>query len=237
MVVHKVTQGTGKTEYSTAVDPLTSLPNRLAFEADAKGLREYGQQEIGLTLIDISHFKHLNETLGFAAGDKILMALAARIKQSALASDRVYRAGNDQFLVMGRGGAEEMNLRRMALIDMTAQPMMVDDTSYVLQFHMGTHVSEQPETAGEALARAERALLLAKTHRTSMVHYAPAMGKSNYDPRLTKEIQDALSLGQFELFFQPQVDALDGLALAWFPLIAFCLLPKKPGLLKTSIAM
>lgn len=213
MVVHRVTQGTGKPEYSTAVDPLTSLPNRLAFEQDAQGLRDYGQQEIGLSLLDISHFKNLNETLGFSVGDKFLMIVAARIKQAALSTDRVYRIGNDQFLVMGRGDPEDRSARRRALIDALALPVTVDNTPYVLQFHVGTHVSEQPETASEALVKAERALFMAKTQRTYEVHYSPAMGASNYDPKLTKEIQDALSLGQFEVFFQPQVDALDGLAL------------------------
>ena len=202
MVVHRVTQGMDKTAYAGSEDALTSLPNRLAFENDAQNLRDFGQQRISLTLLDISHFKHLNETLGFDTGDKCLMALASRLKRAALGTDRVYRAGNDQFLIMGSGDEADIVLRRAQLLDALAQPMELNGADYVLQFHVGTHVCDHPETPIEGLARAERALLLAKTQRTQEVRYSPSMGTSDYDPRLTKEIQDAMALGQFELFYR-----------------------------------
>lgn len=211
MVVHRMTNGTSKADYSTAVDALTSLPNRLAFEQEAQVLRSTGQDPIILTLLDISHFKHLNSTLGFEAGDRILMTVAARLKRAALVTDRVYRVGNDQFLIMGGGDASTLDLRQQRVMEALAQPLPTPEgVEYLLQFHGGTHMSHDPETPADGMAKAERALAVAKEQRQAVVHYTAAMGLSTYDPRLTKDIHDAINSGQLELFYQPQVDALDG---------------------------
>jgi diguanylate cyclase (GGDEF)-like protein len=209
MVVHRSPEGTVKAEYTTSKDPLTALPNRFVFEQDALNLQSLGQERLSLTLLDISHFKHLNESIGFDAGNKCLMEVAARIKQAALATDRVYRAGNDQFLVLGRSGDDILERRRDSLREALAQPLTLGEAQYVLQFHVGTHTAEPGETPNQALAKTERALFHAKSRRLAEVAYSPAIAQTPYDPGLTKAIQDGLRQREFELFFQPQLDALD----------------------------
>ncbi|MEO6359038.1 MAG: diguanylate cyclase, partial [Sphingomicrobium sp.] len=84
-------------------DGLTSLPNRRAFQArlQAVTLRamESGGQ-VGLLLIDLDHFKHVNDSLGHAAGDDLLRAIATRLSDSIRESDFVARVGGDEFAVI-----------------------------------------------------------------------------------------------------------------------------------------
>ena len=210
MVIHRLSEGSSKVDYALHVDALTSLPNRWMFEKDAESLQGYGQQTLSLTLIDISHFKNINETLGFQKGDMCLMEVAAVIKQGVLQNDRVYRVGNDQFLVLGSGAPNDTLTRRTQLTAALAKPLNLGNSQYVLQFHIGAHLSQYPEPAADALTRAERALFWGKTHKAAYIEYDDRMRPAAYDPLLTKSIHDGLAKNEFVLYFQPEVDLLDG---------------------------
>ena len=84
-------------------DPLTGLPNRRAFQKrlQAAVLRSmrYGTK-LGLLIIDLDHFKHVNDTLGHAAGDALLKKFSERLKVSMRADDFVGRIGGDEFAIV-----------------------------------------------------------------------------------------------------------------------------------------
>jgi diguanylate cyclase (GGDEF)-like protein/PAS domain S-box-containing protein len=84
-------------------DALTSLPNRRAFQShlQAASLRamETGEQ-IALLLIDLDHFKHVNDSLGHSAGDEVLRAVAERLRESVRDHDFVARVGGDEFAII-----------------------------------------------------------------------------------------------------------------------------------------
>jgi diguanylate cyclase (GGDEF)-like protein len=210
MVIHRLAEGSSKVDYALHVDALTSLPNRWMFEKDAESLQGYGQQTLSLTLLDISHFKSINETLGYQKGDMCLMEVAATIKQAVLQTDRVYRVGNDQFLVLGGGSPSETLTRRTQLLAALAKPLNLGNSEYVLQFHIGTHLAQYPEPPVDALAKAERALFWGKTHKASYIEYDDRMQPAAYDPLLTKAIHEGLARNEFVLYFQPEVDLIDG---------------------------
>lgn len=209
MVIHRISEGNTKAEYATQIDTLTSLPNRWMFEKDVENLRSYGQQTFSLTVVDISHFKNINDTLGSQKGDLCLMEVAAIVKQAALKTDKVYRVGNDQFLVMGSGDSKDNMTRRTSLSEGLCRPLNLGNSQYVLQFHVGTHISNFPENGFDALAKAERALFWGKAHKLNYVEYDQSMLPNAYDPLLTKAINDGLSRNEFLLYFQPEVDLLD----------------------------
>jgi len=84
-------------------DSLTELPNRAAFEAylQAATFRAMeGGAGIGLLLIDLDHFKHVNDTLGHGAGDLLLKTFGRRLQQTMRAGDYVARLGGDEFAVV-----------------------------------------------------------------------------------------------------------------------------------------
>ncbi len=84
-------------------DPLTHLPNRLAFESQTDlAIRgcERDHSQLALILIDLDHFKTVNDTLGHAIGDELLKSVASRLHECVRGSDIVARIGGDEFVVV-----------------------------------------------------------------------------------------------------------------------------------------
>lgn len=208
MIVHRLTDDLSKSGYLNNVDPLTSVPNRWAFEADFQSLQGY-RQNMGLALFDVSHFKKFNETVGFAAGDRVLMEMASRIKAGAAETDRVYRIGNDQFLLMTLQGEEILDKALPALQTALGAPISIGGHEYVMRFHVGLSTPAAEDAASDALRKAELALSHAKLGYSGVVRYHLQMGTKDYDPAMVKEIRDAIRDDQLCLFFQPQIDLVD----------------------------
>ena len=209
MIVHRATDDTTKMGYVNHTDPLTSLPNRWSLEADLKVLSDMGQN-LTLAMVDIDHFKKFNENMGFEAGNRALMEIAARLKSGLLPSERAYRIGNDQFVLMGTAGEEDLFQRLHELLPLLSEPLTFSSKEYVLRFNVGLAHVDRSEPTEEAMKRTEIALYNAKASRSGFARYVPEMETSAYDPSLIKQIRDAIKLDQLVLFYQPQVDLIDG---------------------------
>lgn len=208
MMVHDITDNTNKAGYVSQIDALTSLPNRWAFENDTHSL--HNLKDFALMLIDISHFRDFNDKVGFAAGDRCLMELGARIRQHTCKSDRVYRIGNDQFLILGPNAQDDIDYRRNNLLPLLSEPLLINGNQYELQFNIANVVCTEQSQTDTLLTQAENALLVAKNNKLHYVVYSDAMnGTSVYDPSMIKTIKDAISNGEFVAYFQPQVDLID----------------------------
>jgi diguanylate cyclase (GGDEF)-like protein/PAS domain S-box-containing protein len=84
-------------------DPLTHLPNRLAFESQIElAIRscERDKKQVALMLLDLDHFKTVNDTLGHPVGDELLKSVASRLRECLRASDIVARLGGDEFVIV-----------------------------------------------------------------------------------------------------------------------------------------
>lgn len=96
--------------YHTAYhDALTGLGNRHALHRDLgalPGLGSDGAVAGVLMLIDLDRFKRINDTMGHAAGDEVLVVLARRIRKVAAAGTRIYRLGGDEFVILSEGPQE-----------------------------------------------------------------------------------------------------------------------------------
>jgi diguanylate cyclase (GGDEF)-like protein len=100
-------------KWASEHDALTHLPNRRAFQARLQGatLRAMGSgRQVGLLLIDLDHFKHVNDTLGHGAGDHLLQVFAKRLQSSSRETDFVARLGGDEFAVILEGRVDEADL-------------------------------------------------------------------------------------------------------------------------------
>ena len=96
-------------------DVLTGLPNRRAFQAHLQAATIRAMERggmLGLLLLDLDHFKHVNDSLGHAAGDHLLKTFGGRLKKSVRATDFVARLGGDEFAVVLEGVGAEADLMK-----------------------------------------------------------------------------------------------------------------------------
>lgn len=148
-------------------DALTSLANRRAF-TDRLSLALARNRRSGLEsavlFLDIDRFKEVNDSLGHAAGDRLLAQLAVRLRTSVRASDTVARFGGDEFAVLLEDVRERHNAVRIAekILAAARQPLAVEGSEIVATASIGIAYSDAVSSDEDVLKRADRALYEAK---------------------------------------------------------------------------
>ena len=151
-------------EARAATDPLTGLPNRRRFDDHVRSLdgRRRANDRVGILMIDLDHFKLLNDEHGHPAGDRVLAAAARAIATSVRDVDLPARVGGEEFAVVVRdpsGAAEVAERVRSAIAAIDLRP----DGLPLVTASVGVAVAADPtEPVRDVIARADRALLRAK---------------------------------------------------------------------------
>jgi diguanylate cyclase (GGDEF)-like protein/PAS domain S-box-containing protein len=192
-------------------DPLTKLPNRSSFEANFyKVSQSLGpDSEARLILIDLDHFKQVNDSLGHAAGDKLLQSVAERLSQFVAERGHLARIGGDEFaLVMSFATADEEEHFCDALIGQLRVFTIMGNT-----MHVGASVGVSKVLIGTtplaALREADIALYEAKSKGRN--RWQAFEGKMSdlieTRQRLESDLRNALPGGdQFRVVYQPIYD-------------------------------
>ncbi len=204
-------------------DELTRLPNRARLSQmllDAMGSTDRDGYLLVVCYLDIDHFKPVNDRYGHAAGDRLLVELAGRLR-SALRSrenwaDVAARLGGDEFVLLLRAGTiEEARLAVERVLRVVAQPYVIDKEAEAVQVSasMGATIYPIDRSDADTLLR----------HADHAMYGAKQAGRNGYlffDPenrRRTEErvmaigrVQEALDLHEFVLFYQPKVDMRSG---------------------------
>lgn len=199
-------------------DQLTGLPNRVLLLdrlQQALGHAHPGGSRLGLLLLDLDHFKDLNDTLGHPAGDWLLRAAAERFRGAIRPSDTLARLGGDEFAVVQPGleGPEEAAALAQRLIDTLAAPFVLKVQEIHVSASVGTALFEgDPEHADELFRKADLALYRAKREgRGRFSSFEPSMDTEvQARGRLERELRAALDRKEFELHYQPQIDLRTG---------------------------
>ena len=148
-------------------DPLTRLPNRAAFHEHLDDLVQHldGQREQAAVLcIDLDRFKEINDSLGHAAGDRVLVDCAKRLLDCVRDTDLVARLGGDEFAVVVTGIAEPGDVQSLCdrILRSLADPIRVDGTEAVVGASIGVamvperwprHGANSAELGHSALSR------------------------------------------------------------------------------------
>jgi len=200
-------------------DSLTGLPNRHMFRTRLEAwLADAAQIAVPFVvlLIDLDQFKEVNDTLGHAVGDQLLVAVAARLRAAVGPEVTVARLGGDEFTVLLR--CEDMAPSVIAavveaLIRDLAQPFTLETDTVFVSASIG--LAPWPEagnSAEELLRHADQAMYAAKrAGRNRYCHYVPALQAAAQErAALTCDLRCALAGGQFALAYQPIVDMADG---------------------------
>jgi len=195
-------------------DPLTGLPNRTLFQhrfQEAVSASETLGEMFGLIMIDVDHFKDINDTLGHDAGDALLKRLAGMLQHAFRAGDTVARLGGDEFAVILRGLHSESDMIRPieALQDLLRRPIQHGGRSFTASASIGAALHGDPDAdPAHMIKNADIALYRAKeAGRNRSIVFEPSM-RSEVEQRLEllRDVRAALTENEFTLYYQPVVD-------------------------------
>ncbi len=195
-------------------DSLTGLANRALLRdrmvhARAQSMRDGSR--VVLYLLDLDNFKGVNDSLGHAAGDELLVAVTRRLRAVTRDVDTLGRLGGDEFVVLAVG-LDEGDSRALAqrLLDVFATPFPVEGHQITQSASIGVVMCEASTISSceDSIRSADIALYEAKRRgRGQIVTYTPAMSsRSTESFQLGQELALAASRGQIDMHYQPIVD-------------------------------
>ncbi|HUL91191.1 MAG TPA: EAL domain-containing protein [Burkholderiales bacterium] len=198
-------------------DTLTGLPNRLmAFDRIGMEISraKRSAQRFAVLFIDLDDFKSVNDSLGHAVGDRLLVAIGARLQEAMRDADTVARLGGDEFLVLASDIRSEMQVEKIAerLLDAVAEPQELSGRKVVAQCSIGIAVyPDNGEDVESLLANADNAMYQAKaTQQGTATFFTEEMNiRLRKRVQMAQDLRVAIELGQMTLNFQPIVATAD----------------------------
>jgi diguanylate cyclase (GGDEF)-like protein len=200
-------------------DPLTGLPNRRLLLERLRQPLDTGARDgrsQALLLVDLDHFKTVNDTLGHQAGDLMLKEVARRVAAAARADDTVCRLGGDEFVIMleelsevAGEAAEQAKAAGEKILAAIDKPYLIEKRERLLTASIGITVfGNRQNSTDEVLQQADIALDYAKAAgRNTLRFFSPALQATvNARAALEQELRQAIKANQFLLYYQPQVE-------------------------------
>jgi len=200
-------------------DKLTGLPNRVLLQEHAEVAIARARRTlhaVGILLLDLDRFKHINDSLGHHVGDEVLQIVAKRLSDCVRSSDTVVRMGGDEFVVLLSDLNQREEAQKIAtkILDVLAEDVVVG--SHMLRITPSIGVACCPQDGGD--------LSTLLKHADAAMYHAKDMGRNNvqvFTPKLNERLTHRLELeadlshavgrGELVLHYQPLVDARTGL--------------------------
>jgi diguanylate cyclase (GGDEF)-like protein len=213
-----VRQRTAELDHLASYDALTDLPNRILFEdrlTQALVLAQRSQQTLGMLFLSLDRFKKVNDTLGHAAGDRLLQEVALRLSGCIREGDTVARFEGDEFalLLTPIGGTKDVVEIIYRINEMLNSPFILDAQELFITASIG--ISLYPDDGADAhtlLKNAGAALYRAKEQGGGNYQFYAADMNAKAVKRLALEnsLRRALEKKEFEVYYQPRVDTSTG---------------------------
>ncbi|MFT3821496.1 MAG: EAL domain-containing protein [Rubrivivax sp.] len=206
-------QSEDRLAYLANYDPVTGLPNRSLFRdrlAHAMLGADRNGQRVALLFVDLDDFKHVNDSLGHAAGDELLQQVAARLGAAVRANDTVSRLGGDEFTVIVEGLAREEDAVHVAanILEQSARPYLLGAREVYVTASVGIAIYPRDGANADALLmNADAAMYRAKENgRHGFEFFTQAIStRAQERLELGNELRGALARGDFSLHYQPKV--------------------------------
>lgn len=198
-------------------DMTTGLPNRVLFydrltQEIKKAQR--AEQPIAVMLLDLDHFKEVNDTLGHDKGDLLLKEVAWRLNRCIREADTLARLGGDEFTLILSSIEDNGVIERLAekILQRLSEPFKLDDEMVYISASIGiTLYPDDAKTIDELLKNADQAMYEAKNQgRNRFRYFTPAMQTAaNARVRLSLDLRSAVANQQFLVLYQPIINLHD----------------------------
>ncbi|WP_075879636.1 putative bifunctional diguanylate cyclase/phosphodiesterase [Vreelandella massiliensis] len=196
-------------------DALTGLGNRALFEDHLRHdveLAKRHQQLIAVLFIDLDEFKPINDTLGHAVGDRVLINVAKRLEATIRPSDTLCRFGGDEFVLLLPDLADLNQAEEIAerVIHDLEQPYQIDDHELHLSASVGIALSDEHlNNPSELIQHADMAMYKAKKQGRNAIQTFTHDINAKLTQRLMlrNDLQEAITQEQFSLHYQPLINA------------------------------
>lgn len=204
-----------ESQFRAEHDVLTGLPNRMkldSFLSDALHEASAVSGEVGILHVDLDHFKEVNDTLGHAAGDAVLVHAANVMTAHTRGNDLVSRFGGDEFIIVCPGVSGFPDLERMAkrIIADLRKPIPWDDKNIVLGSSIGIALSNECSREKEELIKQSDAALyeVKNSGRNDLLSYSNEIGEIgeivSRRTELSASLSEAIANNQLGVVLQPQ---------------------------------
>ncbi len=207
-----------KLQHAATHDALTGLPNRYLFRDrldQAFFTAQRAGDSVAVLLIDLDHFKEINDTLGHPTGDALLIEVGERLSRVARANDTVARLGGDEFAIICTELADvsDIGIFTRRCINALARKFEIGDETVRSGCSIG--ISCYPSdgcVADELIKYADLALYQSKAEGRGVYHLYNEDMSTKVKLKREKEdrLYEALQRDEFELYFQPKIDLKSG---------------------------
>jgi diguanylate cyclase (GGDEF)-like protein len=217
-LAHQLDEANARISALAREDPLTSLANRRTFleHLDAAfRARSRDKSEFAVLFLDLDGFKDINDTLGHAAGDALIVEVAARLMKTVRQDDLVARFGGDEFAILQRRitGASDAGTLAEKIGAAIAEHYIIGHDDVALTASIGiAQASEATSTSADLMVQADLALYRAKDDGRNCYRFHNSDLDRQVHTRvlLARELQLAIERGELELLYQPQVQIASG---------------------------
>jgi diguanylate cyclase (GGDEF)-like protein len=194
-------------------DALTDLPNRayLREQMDKVGARIHRGENAAVLALDLDHFKAVNDTLGHAIGDHVLVEVASRLKRCARENDVISRLGGDEFamIIQSLDDPQDAAVIAARIVKLMAEPMEIEGHQINIGTSVGIALAPGDGRDVETLLKnADTALYRAKSEGRGNYHFFErGMDDALQHRRLLEQgLKVALARREFRLMYQPLLD-------------------------------
>jgi diguanylate cyclase (GGDEF)-like protein len=211
----KVEERTRELQNLAERDPLTGLANRRQLFAALGSTIERARaanRQVGVFFLDIDNFKTLNDSMGHAYGDQVLIAIARRLEASSREFGFAARLGGDEFMIVHEDATsvDSIIASGVAIVQAFDEPLDVENRELIVSVSVGASIYPDHEDSVEALLRAaDAALFSAKAQgRSQLTIFTPdLLERASAKFAIEQKLRRAIENEEFELFYQPEIDA------------------------------